>query len=234
MLNFNTTVSATFALVDGAAGTANPDRPNRQGFQNAIPRASVERAARRAPEDRVRATLAPVELSPPAVALHFLLYPAVDYAQPGNPEFQAVCGLVIKSDEFLGFLTSVAGWLVSTYGEPEWTWDSVLTKLGQGNAPAPRTSATTITGFLATGSFTIHAVDLTSPHPARMNTYLFAMPPGLELSSAELPKLSNREHPAPREFRGKREARSALWRSHRGVLERRGPAGRIGRQRQRL
>ena len=38
----------------------------------------------------------------------------------------------------------------------------------------------------------------------------------------------------PPRFRGKREARSGLWRSHRGVLERRGTAGRVRRQRQRL
>ena len=190
-----------------AAIAANPDRPNEQCFQNVIPRASGAPAPLQAPTVRERAVLAPVEPStlappptPPTVALHFLLYPAVDYAQPGNPELQAVCGLVIEKDDFLSFLTSVAGWLISTYGKPERSWDSVLTNLGQGNAPAPSNFRDAITRFLSTGSFTIHAVDLTSPHPARMNTYLFAMPPDLELSSAELPKRSNLERPAPRDF----------------------------------
>ena len=144
-----------------------------------------------------------------------MLYPAVDYAQPGNPEFQAVCGLVIERDDFLSFLTSVAGWLISTYGKPDRSWDSVLTNLGQGNAPAPQNFRDAITRFLSTGSFTIHAVDLTSPDQARMATYLFAMPPDLELSSAELPSDRTWSVPPPAISRQTRSAVGAMAKSSR-------------------
>jgi hypothetical protein len=126
-VRFHTTVHVSFTFGSGDC-TACPLGPTNPNFQNAIPSGGGGAVAAPLMRPRampviemfattVTATSAPA-LIPPKVALHFLLYPAVDYNQSAGNQLQAVCGLNMESDQFLSFLQSIGSWLISQLPAP--------------------------------------------------------------------------------------------------------------------
>lgn len=170
-ISFSATLDLSFTLIDNGGPNAQVDGPSDPDLRAFIPGQQARPQAMPALRGPAEADLRSLAVPAP-IALSFLLQPTVPYDSTGAGSIGAVATLLIAAPDpadpvagtdFERLADLVTPWLLSNYGAPGGTWQSVALNLGGGGAPAPTSFETGLGALLQPLTFEITGVDLTQP-----------------------------------------------------------------------
>lgn len=165
-IHFDATLDLQFILISGHAQTASTLGPSDPDLAAFIPSQQLMRLPL---EVRGR----PLATAPQKgkVTLQFLLQPTVRYDKSGTPVAATVASLVVACPgsandlnvtSFELIINALAGWLLTTYGSEQQSWQAVSLALGGGGTAAPNNFSDGLPSAMQGIQFTIEGFDAES------------------------------------------------------------------------